>query len=86
VEGDFTLMLEGLTKLSFLPVGAQLISGEQVTTSGLGGVYPPGLLIGSVVAVLTQEDGIGRYAKIQPAADIAGIQYVYVITDYGGEG
>ena len=86
VEGDFTLMLEGLTKLSFLPDGAQLISGEQVTTSGLGGVYPPGLLIGSVVAVLTQEDGIGRYAKIQPAADIAGIQYVYVITDYGGEG
>lgn len=84
--GDFALMLEGLTKLSFLPEGVQLISGEQVTTSGLGGVYPAGLLVGSVRSVLTEADGISRYAQIQPAADIAGVQYVYVITDYGREG
>lgn len=85
VEGDFTLMLQGLTRLTYLPEEAQLVSGDQVVTSGLGGVFPPGLLIGSVRTLLTEADGISRYAEIQPAADIEHIRYVYVITDFGGE-
>lgn len=84
LEGDFTLMLRGLTRLTFLSEDAQLVSGDQVTTSGLGGIYPPDLLVGSVREVLTEADGISRYAEVEPAADIYGVRYVYVITDYGG--
>lgn len=83
LEGDFSLMLDGLLRLSFLPEEAKLVTGDQVTTSGLGGVYPPGLLVGSVVTQDVEEDGVSRYAQVQPAADIAGVQYVYVIVDYG---
>jgi rod shape-determining protein MreC len=83
VEGDFTLMLEGLTKLTYLPADAQLVSGDQVTTSGLGGVYPAGLMVGTIRGVYTQEDGLSRYAQVEPAADVAGVRYVYVITGYG---
>lgn len=84
LAGDFTLMLEGLLKLSYLPEDAKLMAGDQVATSGLGGVYPSGILVGTVLELCTGADGISRYAEIEPAADINGIRYVYVITDYGG--
>ena len=82
LEGDFTLMLEGLTKLSFLSEDSKLVTGDQVVTSGLGGVYPRGLVVGSVRTLYVEEDGISRHAQVEPAADIAGVQYVYVIVDY----
>lgn len=84
LQGDFTLMLEGLLKLSFLPEETKLAAGDQVTTSGLGGVYPKGILVGSVQDLATEADGVNRCAEVKPAADIAGIRYVYVITDYDG--
>ena len=83
LEGDFTLMLEGLLRLSFVSEDAKLVTGDQVTTSGLGGVYPPELMVGSVRTLYVEEDGISRYAEVEPAGDITGAQYVYVIVDYG---
>ena len=83
LEGDFTLMLEGLLRLSFLSEEAQLVTGDQVTTSGLGGLYPAGLAVGTVRTLYVEEDGVSRYAQVEPAADIAGARYVYVIVDYG---
>ena len=83
LEGSFTLMLDGLVRLSFVSEDSKLVTGDQVTTSGLGGVYPPGLVVGSVRTLCVEEDGISRYAQIEPAADIAGTHYVYVIVDYG---
>lgn len=83
LEGDFSLMLEGLTRLSYLPEEARLVTGDQVITSGLGGMYPPGLAVGTVRSLVTEEDGLTRYAQVEPAADINGVQYVYVIVDYG---
>ena len=83
LEGDFTLMQEGLLRLSFVSEEAKLVTGDQVTTSGLGGVYPRGLVTGAVRSIIVEEDGVSRYAQVEPAADIAGVQYVYVIVDYG---
>lgn len=83
LEGDFTLMLEGLLRLSFLSEESKLVTGDQVTTSGLGGVYPPGLVVGTVRTLYVEEDGVSRYAQVEPEADIDGVQYVYVIVDYG---
>ena len=76
-------MLDGLVRLSYIPEQAKLVTGDQVTTSGLGGVYPPGLVVGSVRTLYVEEDGVSRYAQVEPSADIAGVQYVYVIVDYG---
>lgn len=84
LEGDFTLMQDGLLKLSFLPEDSRLISGDQITTSGLGELYPAGLPVGAIRSLHTEADGISRYAVVEPAADIAGVRYVYIITDFGG--
>ena len=84
LEGDFALMLEGLLKLSYLPEDTQLVSGDQVITSGLGEVFPEGLVVGNVTGLFTEADGISRYAQVEPAADLDSVRYVYVITDFGG--
>jgi len=85
LEGSFELMLEGTLKLAYLPIDTLLVSGDQVTTSGLGGIFPEGLLVGNVRSLYTEADGLNRSAVVVPAADLADIRYVYVITDFGGE-
>lgn len=82
IEGDFTLMQQGEIKLSYLPDDTRLVSGDQVVTSGLGGLYPAGLTIGTVLSLHTEADGFSRYAVVAPAADVDGVRYVYIITDY----
>ena len=82
LEGDFTLMKNGQLKLSFLPENARPISGDQVTTSGLGNLYPSGLAVGTVTSIHTETNGLTRYAVITPHADLENLRYVFVIKDF----
>ena len=85
LEGDFALMAEGRMKLTYLPTDTRLVAGDQVTTSGLGGLFPEGLLAGTVRSLHTEADGLSRSAVVDPAADLNGLVYLYVIIDFGGE-
>lgn len=82
LEGDFTLMSQGRLKLSYLPEGAQLVSGDEVLTSGRGGVYPSGLVVGQVEGVFTDPSGMTRYAVVLPSADFSSLIEVFVIKDF----
>ena len=53
--------------------------GEQVITSGLGGVFPSGLLIGQVRAVRTETRGNALDLELDPAIDVARLEYLFVI-------
>lgn len=83
LEGDFTLMQEDRLRLAYLSADSQLVSGDQVVTSGLGGLYPAGLTVGTIRSLHTGADGISRYAIVEPGADIGNVRYVYIITDFG---
>ena len=67
---------------SYLPENADLVSGDEVLTSGRGGVYPAGLLVGTVDTVHTDDSGMTLYAVITPTADLTDLQQVFVITDF----
>lgn len=82
LEGDFTLMQDGLLKLSYLPEDTELISGDRVTTSGLGQVYPAGLVVGVIQSIHTEANGLDRYAVVKPAADLDGQRYVFIIKEF----
>ena len=82
LEGDFTLMTDGKLKLNYLPDGAQLISGDEVLTSGKGGIYPSGLVVGQVDGVFIDPSGKTRYAVIQPEVDLDSLIEVFVIKDF----
>ena len=82
LEGDFTLMLERKMKLSYLPEGCVPIAGDQVLTSGLGDLFPAGLLMGTVESLHEEDSGFTRYAVVTPAADVEQMRYVFVIKSF----
>lgn len=82
LEGDFTLMGQGRLKLSYLPENTELVAGDEILTSGMGGVYPPGLVAGSIESVHTDSSGMSRYAVVKPAADLGDLQQVFVIKSF----
>ena len=79
VESDVDLQEEGLCKLTYLSKNVSLISGDIVETSGLGGVYPPGLLIGKIREIKPETAGISQYAIIEPAVDFQRISEVFAV-------
>lgn len=82
LEGDFSLMSQGKLKLNYLPEGAQLVSGDEVLTSGKGDVYPSGLVVGQVEGVFTDPSGMTRYAVVIPDVDLSSLIEVFVIKDF----
>ena len=80
--GDLALMSQGKLKLSYLEGESSLINGDMIVTSGLGGYYPSGLVIGSVEEIKTDDNGLTRYATILPKTDITQLVEVFVITDF----
>ena len=81
LEGSFDLMSQGKLRLSYLPEGAQLVSGDEVLTSGRGDVYPSGLVVGQVEGVFTDPSGQSRYAVVVPEAQLDNLIEVFVIKD-----
>lgn len=81
-EGDFTLMEQKRLKLSYLPPAASLLAGDYIVTSGLGGYYPSGLVIGTVSSVKTDDDGLAQYAVISPMLDFDALTEVFVIKEF----
>ena len=82
LEGDFSLMSQGRLKLNYLPEGAQLVSGDEVLTSGKGDVYPSGLVVGRVEGVFTDPSGMTRYAVVIPDVDLSSLIEVFIIKDF----
>ena len=81
-EGDFSLMSRGRLRLDYLPAGAQLLNGDLVVTSGLGGYYPSGLVIGTVEEVQTDESGATSYAILAPSANFDELTQVFIIKSF----
>lgn len=81
-SGDFNLMGQNLLKLNYISSESALLNGDLVLTSGLGGYYPEGLVVGSVEEVITDDSGAMDYALLSPAVNFDELTEVFVITDF----
>lgn len=86
VEGSFDLMEEGLCKMSYLSKTTNIVAGDYVETSGLGGLFPKGIMIGTVTEVGLEPHGISKYAIVKPEVDFEAIHGVFVITSFDEKG
>ncbi len=66
--------------LQYIDKRASISYGDEVVTSGMGGVYPKGILIGRVVSVSKKRYGIFQEALVAPEVDFGKLEEVYVIT------
>lgn len=81
-QGDFTLMGEGRLTLNYLGAGPDVIAGDLIVTSGLGGYYPSQLVVGHVDEVLTSDNGLAQYAVLTPDAQLEDLTQVFIITSF----
>lgn len=81
-EGNFDLAVDGMLKLSYLENDSDVLVGDTVETTGSGGIFPKGLLIGTITDVLQETHGISTYAKVSPAADLKNLKKVYIIKSF----
>lgn len=65
--------------LDLLPRGELIQKEEIVVSSGLAGLFPPGLLIGQVQRVISSDVDISQMAKVKPAVDFNSLTRVFVI-------
>ena len=82
-EGDFSLLAGGELKLTYVFENSVLELGDTVLTSGAGGVYPAGLVIGKITGVASEEGGYGQYGIVTPSAELESLSQVFLILEYG---
>jgi rod shape-determining protein MreC len=68
-----------LVEMSYLSSNANLKPGENVFTSGLGGVFPRGIPVGKIVDAQTIEYGLATEARVRLNADLGGLEQVWVL-------
>lgn len=83
--GDYSLMSSGRLALKYMPSDCELHIGDEIITTGSGGVYPGGLRIGQVEKVTDDPSGLAETAVLKPFARPDSLSRVFVIsyTDSG---
>ena len=81
VQGGYISGLAGLLRMDYLPSDATIRNNDQVVTTG-STVYPRDLILGYVVDAGFDDTGVAKYALLKPAADVASLEQVFIITQY----
>lgn len=84
VSGNLDLSKEYKTRLYNLPRSCTVTLGDYIVTSG-GGVFPEGLLIGTVTEIDQEKYSSSLYAVVDPAADLENLNELMVITYFEGK-
>ncbi len=65
----------------YIPTDCNIIQGDSIETSGLGGIYPKGIHVGTVQRVVNTQNMTDRYAIVETAVDFDTLDTVLVITN-----
>ena len=82
ITGSADYAAEGLCILSNLSRGTLTKANDQVITTGLGGVFPPDVLVGVVQKLVPEASGKSTIAVLKPGADPRTVKHVFIITNY----
>lgn len=86
IKGDITLKDQGLCKMDYIPPEVDLSVGDTIETSGLGGIFPKGIVIGKVKEIRQTNNELTRYAIIEPAVDFKRLEQVFVLKSKNNAG
>jgi rod shape-determining protein MreC len=81
-EGVVIGQPSGALLMEFIPLDAQVRSGDLVITSGLGGNFPPDEVIGQVTNVRLSPTGLYQTAQVRSLVSLDTLEFVLVITDF----
>ncbi len=75
-----------LCQLSYLMRSADIQVGDTIITSGMDGVYPKGIPVGTIVSVDRENDGLCQKVMVQPFANLNGLEEIIISTASGPVG
>jgi len=76
-----TLENNSTLKANYIPTEVTLLENDNIETSGIGGIYPKGIHIGTIKQIINTKNSIDRYAYIETAVDFEKLENVLVITN-----
>lgn len=79
---DATFLKKGLCLMSHLSKATKAVPGDLIYTSGANNTYPDGIIIGTIVEVKLNKNGISREAIVKPAQNLSKIKEVMIIKNY----
>jgi len=71
-------------RVRYLPLMADVAVGDEVVTSGMGGVFPKGILIGRITSVERKSGALFQEATLQSAVDLSRLEEVLILTNLDG--
>lgn len=86
LENNISSAERGLCLMSDILKDADIAEGDIVYTSGKSGLFPGSVMVGTVVEVYDDPNGLSKHALIQPAEDLFGVTSVFAVTDFDGKG
>ena len=85
VRGDLKLMESGFCRMENIDADADILENDEIVTSSLGEIFPPGLIIGYVKEIHMDSDGLTKQAIIQPVVNFRQLNTVLIVTDFPKE-
>jgi len=89
-EGVVRGSIEGKLTMDFVSAETTVRAGDIVISSGMGGVYPKGLIVGEVTRVQSSPSALYQEIDVTPSGKLSGLEEVLVLvsipatTDVGG--
>jgi len=79
LQGDISLYDGNLCAMKYAAIDSPVSIGDILSTSGDGGIYPPGIQIGKISEIKVNTNGISQDAVIEPFVDFSNLDTVLVI-------
>ncbi|KXK04324.1 MAG: Cell shape-determining protein MreC [Nitrospirae bacterium] len=79
-EGIVEGTSHGRARLKYIPLLSRVQAGDHVVTSGLTGVFPRGLMVGTLMQVEKSEGDLFQTAELEPEVDLSKVEEVLIIT------
>ena len=77
---------EDICEMKFVPISAKVSVGDKVVSSGLGGVFPKGLMVGTVVDIVKQDHEMFQGIRVATSVDLSSVEEVVVLLSGQEEG
>lgn len=84
VRGSYATGQIGMLRMDYLPSAAVVRNNDQVVTAG-STVYPRNLILGNIVDWDVTDNGMAKYAILEPAADLDALEQVFILTNFNAE-
>lgn len=86
IENDIVSAEKGLCLMSGILKDADVCKGDIIFTSGKSGLFPSDLMVGTVVEVYDDPNGLSKHALVEPAENVFSVTSAFAVVDFDGKG